>query len=254
MTKQVVLPEDPTQVASILDGSVLQAYNDSIQKYNERARETLGKLNHAGVELTGSSPFMLVHLVNSGALPEDVRLATRADLEVTTSKCGDFLSGNYVDFGLALKTAGDSYKPNDLPAKVIAKDLEKRGVEIRSGKLIPFAVLKPEEHDNSAYGVVFKLNDGATKDSVLDLGQFEWDYTRDDGLSCAHFDSNRNWNSDGRGLAGSGGYGKVVVVSGGATAQKILDRHISEFRKERDAELARIEKEYHEREARLRIK
>jgi len=56
-------------------------------------------------ELTGSSPLMLVQLANSGLLPAEARLATRQDLEAAIFLDGSFLRGNYVDFGLALRTA-----------------------------------------------------------------------------------------------------------------------------------------------------
>jgi len=253
MAKQVVLQRNPVQVASVLDDSVLEAYNDSIQRYSERTKQVLGKFGSQGVELTGSSPFMLVHLASSGLLPEDARLAERADLEIATIKDDKFVRGNYVISGLALRTAGDLCSENDLPAKVLAGDLEKRGIELGKGKLIPFGVLRLREDENSVYGAVFELNDGADKDNVLDLGQFKWNYKRDDGLSCAGLDRGRGWDSCGRGLAGSGGVGRVVVVSGEATAQKILDRHLSKFRRERDAKLAEIQKQYAEGEASLRV-
>jgi hypothetical protein len=260
MAKQVVLQESPSRIASVLDDSVLTAYNASIQGFNEKAREALGKFGSKGVALTGSSPFMLAHLASSGLLPEDARLATRADLETATAKDNNFVRGNYVIPGLALRTAGDSHSPNDLPAKVLAADLEKRGIELGKGKLIPFGVLRLKEDENSAYGAVFELGDKADKGSILDLDQFKWDYVRSDGLSCAGLYRNRVWDSDSRDLAFSDGDGRVVVVSGEATSQKILDRHCTEFRAERDAklakvreELARIEEEYTEREASLRV-
>ena len=104
MTRQVKLYEIPKvlETAGILDDSVLDAYNDSIKGFNEKARTTLGKFGKADGELTGSCPFMLVHLANSGLLPAGSRLAIRPDLEKAVSFEPDFLAGRYVDCELNL--------------------------------------------------------------------------------------------------------------------------------------------------------
>jgi hypothetical protein len=63
MGKQVRLYKIPEKLetASILDDSLLEHYVDSIKKYGEKARETLNKFSRDNGDLTGSSPFMLVH-------------------------------------------------------------------------------------------------------------------------------------------------------------------------------------------------
>jgi len=193
-------------------------------------------------------------LLNSGILPSDARISDRGELEIAVTKANGFLRGLYTDFGLVLFTEGDPYTPNDLPAKLLAKDLRKRGIKIGSGKLIPFGVLSLEENGNSAYGGVFRLNEKVSKDNVLDLANFNWDSLKNEGLACADFGRNENWGSEDRDLGISSGYGRVVVVSGEATSQKILSRYSGNYQAERDKKFAEAEKEYQERIASLRVK
>ena len=71
MAREVVLYEIPKtlEVARVLDDSVLEKYNDSVKSAysSERAREVLSRFGKYNGELTGSNPFMLVHLQNSGS-------------------------------------------------------------------------------------------------------------------------------------------------------------------------------------------
>lgn len=208
----------------ILDDSILNSYNDSIKIYNGVAKETLGMFNRnrANGELTGSNPFMLVHLANSELIPSRVKLATRKDLGISCDydvfysiNCENsqeiFLEDNRFDFGLALRSVGDSYSPNDLLAKILGKQLKSRGMEIEKGKLISFAGLKIKEDKNSAYGLVFEFNDQVNKDDILDLNDFNWDYTREDGLSNAYFYG--HWSSYSMHLGFSNHCCKVAVES-----------------------------------------
>ncbi len=252
MVIQVGLGNSANESATILDDSVSGAYNDSIKGFNQTLREYLGKYGQSDGQLTGSSPLMQVHLLNSGILPRDTRIVIRSELETAISRADSFLSGFYTDFGLALKTAGDSYVANDLPAKILAEDLEKRGIKLGDGKLIPFGVLTTEENTNSAYGGVFRLNDIASKNNILDLANFKWNFSRNEGLACAGLGRYRYWDSSVR-LGGSSGLGRVVVVSGEATSQKILGRYSTDYQAERDRKIAEAEKEHRERVGRLRV-
>ena len=252
MVIQVALKNKANESASILDDSVLQRYTDSIQSYNSKLKQVLGKYAQSNRILTNSSPFMQVHLADSGLLPGDARLATRNELETAVARSNEFLRGVYTDFGIALFTAGDSYKPNDLPAKVLAEQLKQRGIELGKGKLVPLAVLTLQEDGNSEYGGVFRLNDKASKENISDLGAFNWNWSRGEGMACAHLDGGSVWDADVRDLDLSGGSGRVVVVSGEATSRKILETHVNNFRQEKATEIAQIQKKYAEREALLR--
>lgn len=226
-------------VARVLDDSVLSAYNDSIQHYSEIARKNLRKFNGANGELAGSSPFMLVQLENSGLLPTETRLATKEDLETAISLDNSFLKRNYVDFGLALRTAGDFYEPNDLLARRLAEQLKQRGIGLGNGKLIPINALRLQEDSNSGYGLFFDLNEQATKEAIQDLDAFKWDYRRG-GLSCASLYWRRDWISGLGFLDASLGFGRVVVVSAEETSQNFLSRCLEKFREEKDREIAEI--------------
>lgn len=246
MTNQVQLYKIPEtlEVARVLDDSVLDAYNDSIRPYNERAKQVLGKFNKSNGELTGSNLFMLVHLQNSGLLPAGARLSTRKDLETALYFDNSFLRGNYADFGLALRSDKDSHSNNDLLAKRSAEQLKQQGIQLGKGKLIPFSALKLQEDSSSAYGLVFDLNDQA-KDTITDLNYLKWDYKRDEGLTRAFLGTDGYWGSDGGGLDYSVSSGRVVVVSGEASSQNFSE-YAKRLQEERDSQVAKIDKKYQE--------
>ncbi len=246
MVIQVALRNEANESASVLYDSIIRAYNESIQGYNPALKKYLGRYGQSDGMLTGSSPLMQVNLQDSGLLPEDARIITRSELETAIPRSDQFLRGVYTDFGIALLTPGDSYTPNDLPAKILAEQLEHRGINLGKGKLINLVALSLQEDQNSKYGAVFRLNDGANEDNILDVGNFKWHSLRNEGLSCAVFDRSRGWVAYYWNLGDSGSDGRVVVVSGETTSPKILDDYLTSFRQERDEEIA-------EREAGLRV-
>ena len=212
MASQVILYKK----INVLDNLDLQAYNDSIQQFGPRAREVLGKLEGSREQPTGSNPFMLVHLLNQGLVPGE-RLAERPDLEKAVAYDPKFVAGNWIDFGIALKTPGDSYTKNDLLAGTLAEQLKQRGISLGSGKLIPFNALRNRQHDESAYGLVLDLNETAEAAHIRDLSEFRWNYTIGEGMAGAYLYRGRDWYYDNRSLDYSNSYARVVVVSGEAT-------------------------------------
>jgi hypothetical protein len=254
MVIQVALRNEANESATILDDSILEGYKESIKKYskNEKLSSILNQFGSSDSQLAGSGSFLNVGLVNSGLLPEDARIITREELEKIKAKSEYFLSGVYTDFGLALRTAGDSYTPNDLPAKVLADELNKRGIKLGKGKLISLNLLYLQENNDSAYGAVFKLNDKADKKTILDLADFKWGYEIAGGLACADLGRYRYWYSDSGLLGYSDGSGRVVIVSGEATSQKILSRYASKFEQEKDEAIVKANETYAERIKSLR--
>ncbi|MEK6844454.1 MAG: hypothetical protein AABX83_03450 [Nanoarchaeota archaeon] len=201
-------------IVRVLDDSVLEAYDESIKSYNSvKAKESLGKFDKSNGQLMGSNLFRLIQLANSGLLPEGTRLARRDDLENAISQNDSFFRGVYVDFGLALRTAGDSYNPNDLLAKNLSEQLEQRNIKLGRGKLIPPDSLYLVEDGNSAYGVVIDLKEEGEK-LIRDINDFEWNYTRRQGLSRAILGGSKSWGSLDGDLAYSLSTGRVVVFSG----------------------------------------
>ena len=228
MAREAALYEIPKvlEKARVLDDSVLARYNESVKSaYNsDKAREVLSKFGKQGGELTDSNPFMLVALQNSGLL-DGARIATRQDLETASRISPNIFSGNFIDFGLALRTPRDSYKPNDLLAETLGKELKQRRIKLGNGKLIPISALRLRENSDSEYGLVFDLSEDA--EGLENLFQFKWDYMREQGLARAGLGGDGGWYSYYEGLAGSGDGGRVVVVSddasGEATAKNFLD-------------------------------
>lgn len=151
------------------------------------------------------------------------------------------MTGNYIDFGLALITAGDPYeidgvKVNDALAKRLAGQLEKRNIKLGKGVLIPFSALKDKDDSSEYYGVTLDLNDSAAKETIRDLRDYRWDYTRNEGLSCVAFDLGRDWVScDGR-LNRTGDIGRVVVVRAEGTAQNFNDEALRGIGRNRGVE------------------
>jgi len=251
MTREIILYEVPQnlETVKILDNSLLGAYNDSVMSsYNSnKARGVLNRFSARNREIEGSNPFMLVHLQNSGLLPARTKIATRQNLEKAL-KLGLKLPENYVDFGLTLKTAGDSHSPNDLPARILAEQLKKREIKLESGKLIPISALKVIENTDSAYGLVFDLKDGIKE--LEDLSQFKWNHQKDNGLACAGLGwyGRSNWFSDYENLDYSFDSGRVVLVTSFATSRNFLDLKLKELWKKRDKEITLIQKRYAEEE------
>lgn len=222
--------------AEFLDGSILPAYQESLKSMNPRAQQTLGKYAVVDGDLAGSSPLMQIHLLNSGVLPKGTRLATRQDLQtaVANDETGQFMSGRYNDFGIALRSAGDSYEPNTMIAKRLAKQLKERDISFKNGVLIPLAVLKDSDDPNEPYGVTLDFNDNATHDTIRPLGEYIWNWTRDGGLACADLCS-RGWGSNIERLGWSGDSGRVVVVRAAGTPRKILEARLSDYASQHEA-------------------
>src|SRR3989344_6588175 len=237
MANQVQLYQIPEklEVARVLDDSILPAYTESIQGFNERARQTLGNFESIDNQLAGSNPFMLVHLLNQGLVPGE-RLAERPDLEKAVAYDPKFVAGNWIDFGIALETPGDSYRKNDLLAGILAEQLKQRGISLGSGKLIPFNALRNRQHDESAYGLVLDLNETAEAAHIRDLSEFRWNYTIGEGMVRACLYRYRGWDYGNGVLDSSGSDARVVVVSGEAT-----EKNFDEFSGELKSEIEKLE-------------
>ena len=229
--------------ARVLDDSSLQAYQDSVNyKYNsERAIQTLLKFRSNQGELTGSNPFMLVHLQESGLLGNS-RLATRQDLEDAV-KFHLNLSGNYVDFGVALRGDKVSYSPNEASVRNLVSQFKQRGINLGKGKLIPFSALTQKESSDSNYGLALSLREDVSVDSIQDLSQHKWDYTTSEGLARAFLSIVGSWYSSDDFLGNSSSNGRVVSVGAEGTAQNFLEQLITEVDKAKKVYLTVLTKQ-----------
>ena len=202
-----------------LDGLILNDYKNSIKFYkSERARETLDNLKVIEGKLAGSSPFIQIHLINSGLIKSGTGLPRLEDLEKVIGLDNTFLTSSstdsglsYTDFGLVLRSRRDySHPKNNLLAKRLYDQLENRGIKFGLGKLIYLSALELKEEENSAYGLVFDLKEDL-QDYILDLHNFGWNYSRNEGLSIACI--GRKWKSCiGEILDRSNGNGRIFTV------------------------------------------
>jgi len=201
----------------------------------------------SNMQLTGSSPEMLVKLVNSGLLPKNARLVERKDLEAVVKRANNFFSGFYVDCQLNLDSRDSNYKINPVYAEALANDLKKVGINLKYAKLIPYNILTD----------VFRLSEKGkdiAKSCVQNTNDFKWDcMPSSSGLFRACLCRDGDWGARGEGLAYSDSDSMVVVVSGKATSQKILDSYASEFKKGKDKAISNVNKKYAESIAGLRV-
>jgi len=238
--RKMVLP-----VATTLSSEFLEAYQEGIKSYDAKARKTLDIFSDRNGDFAGSNCFAPLELRKY--LPKETMLATMADLGRATEINPGFLNGFYSDTGLVLRTAGDHYNPNDLLAKVLAEQLKEKGMPLQEGipKIIYFDALNLKRDSNSAYGLIYFLNDNAEKGkNIIDTPELSEEnysfktmdergvpikdnlgkrtcYTRKDGVSrfCLYWYSNAYSNF--RNLADSYDDGRVVGVTSEAGSQKI---------------------------------
>jgi len=227
--RELIFPE-----ATTLNSQILEAYREKIKSYSERARNSLNIFSDRNGDLAGSNCFAPIILRD--LFPKNSRLATMADLGRATEINPNFIYGLFSDTGLTLRTAGDSYQKNDLLAKNLAGQLKKRKITLKHPKVIYFDALDLEESEDSAYGLVYKLNKRAKLgENIIDASELtenftfrrinergipirdtegnRTSYTRKEGLSRFYLDGDSDAYSDDWGLAGSGDDGRVVVVN-----------------------------------------
>jgi hypothetical protein len=234
MQKIHLIPREIPEL-STFESEILAFYNEGIKSYNEKARKSLNIFSTRNGELAGSNCFAPIILRNY--LKENERLATMIDLGRATEINPNFLKGFYSDTGLTLRTNGDSHSNNDLLAKILTKELKHRGINLKTPKVIYFDALDLKENKDSAYGLIFTLNEKAELNKnifdALELIQNNFNfkimdsktgipiqdnsgnrtcYTRKDGLGGFFLVMGSYVVSYDRGLAGSGVGGRVLVL------------------------------------------
>jgi hypothetical protein len=246
----IEIPEFIPQ-AGFLEGdfgkAFLEEYNGIVSAdYNDNSN--LNVLSYRDNVVKGSNPFAVV-LANQILRQEGLRTATQADLEKAL-KIGWDLRGTYEDTGLVLRTEEDDYAKNTPLAKDLASQVKARDIKFSSKNpvMIPLIGLELETADNQ-YGLTFKLKEDAevyeapilnkkgsfdSKDINEKIGlpkklSSSGDrtlYTRDFGLSRLFMDDVLGLGSGYRGLGDSVGDGRVVAVSGEATAPEDLQKEL----------------------------
>ncbi len=234
--RPLVEPQSNVPEIGFLGGGQGIEINEAIKK-DYRDIPALQVVNYADGIIKGSNPFYVVAVQER--LPENVRVASQADLEKAL-KWGVFdLRGTYEDTGLVLRNEGESnsYLARDLKQQIKAINPRKR-----LPVMIPLYGLTLEKDQNSPHGVRFKLSedtdiiysqmlkkaDGNFSEADLKTGlpkklgegnrRF---WTRDKGLSRLYLNRYLNLYSDDVDLACSGDSGRVVLISGEATSRKV---------------------------------
>ncbi len=230
-----------------------QVYEEKCKQFkSEKARKTLN------ISRNGSNLFKVLFLNQIG-----IRTATLPELDLIVDENDSFLRGHYEDApSVVLRSAGDSYQPNDYLAKSLAKLIKKR----KFNHPIVINGLTIVEDDDSAYGLSFKLTDKSNFFETPELSHvnnqtkfFKLDergipvfdkegnrtlYTKESGLSRLLLSRDLDLYSDWNYLAYSDSNGRVVVVSGEATSQKILNEYTNKLKQERDRQITETKDRY----------
>lgn len=221
----------------------LKAYNEFVSQFsNRKARDVLGILsyNPETQDLEQSNLFTSIALSQIGT---DKRTARLSDLTKTlTSEDGDaFFDGIYaIAPEVCLRSVGDSDAYNDLVARRLAKKLK---IKRLSGTTLVIGGLALAEDERSPYGLflvptqstivteapalAYKGKDNFNFSEVDDSGipipredGVKTCWIRKDGLSM-FFVNWRDLFTDGRYLAFSDRYGRVVEMSAEGVAQNL---------------------------------
>jgi len=246
----VLIPRETNYpVARVLSEDVLSQYNEALKGfvsdtpslYRDRVKKSLDVFSKKNGELVGSNSFAPILL--RGVLSKDSRLATMADIGLALERGLD-LKGNYEDVGVVLRSGKDSYENNAFLAQELEKQLKGKGINLDNPKAIYFDALNLRRDGNSVYGLAFDLSDRAELGkTIIDAPELDHKnegsrfskfdergmpvfilqggdktlYTKSDGLSRLNLYGGLYLNSIWIDLQGSNSYGRVVVVSGGAT-------------------------------------
>lgn len=267
------LIEVPAFIPSInfLEGdfgkAVLKEYQGRV-KTDYRDASVLGILSYDNHVVAGSNPFAVV-LVNQIVASEGLRTANPADLEKALKANALHLKGQYEDTALVLRTEGN---PNEYLAKDLMAQIKARNPKAKMPAMIPLSELELVADANSPQGLSFKIKDSAevfydlsvlNKDGDFSSGDIDFNtglpkktgskgdrhlYTRIAGLSGLFLDWGLVVGSDGGGLAGSGGDGRVVVVSAEGTA-KNLEQYMFQLQQEATKQKADIDARFNKARA-----
>lgn len=227
MANEITLISRETREASpkarFLSGEEQKRYDNEIKKYRGKAREVLS------VPLEGSNLFKVLLLNQIG-----IRTATLPELECALENGMDLRRSFEDASSVILRSAGDSYSPNDSIAKGLAKKLKLKN--FKTPKIIDgLRIIESEDSDyrlnfDTKDAQIIEASDFDSKNHGRRFSRINSDYSidfdekatrtfyaRDNGVSRLYLDRCFDLLSWGGNLAGSNDDGRVVVVSGEAT-------------------------------------
>lgn len=226
--------------------NILVGINDDIE---QKVKNTLGGFGTGNNgKLSQSSPYRLVVLQE--ILPNDKVLVSRPRLQTARENDPNFMSGFYVDCGLNLVTSENIYQKNKVPAEILAEDLKRVGINLETGKLIPYNILTYEVDGDSPSGLVFKLSEKGkdiAKSLILNTDDFRWDHKPSgSGLFRAFLYMDGYWDADSEYLADSFGVGRVVTEitseAGSREFETLVKQAEEMFERQQQERLSLIEK------------
>ncbi len=238
-------------VARFLSEEEQAKYEEACKQYSGKAREVLN------IGRNGSNLFKVLLLNQIG-----IRTASLGELESALEN-GLALQDQYEDApAIVLRSASDSYEPNDYLAKTLS-------AEIRVKKVTAPLVITGLElvlDKNSKYGLSFKKTDKTEaveapclshKNNQKRFSRINPDYsdefddkanrtlwTRDNGISRLYLGWDLLLYSGDGLLASSGDYGRVVVVNNAEGIAKNFDAYLTQLNSEKERQAAEIEKRY----------
>ncbi|MBT3691414.1 hypothetical protein HOD75_00180 [archaeon] len=240
-------------IARFLSPEEQTRYEEAIQEFTGKAKETLD------IPQKASNLFKILFLNQIG-----IQTSTLPELESALEN-GLGLSGTYEDSReVILRSAGDSYTPNDYLAKSLADKLKLRN--FKNPFIIKGLTIQPDE--DSQYGLILQPTDNTEVIEVPDFHHknnqkrfsrinsdysIEFDeeaertfYTRNQGLSRLCLDRYLDLVSNGEYLSGSDSDGRVVVVSAEGTegANPTLQQHLAKLNQQADAQKQEIDKRF----------
>jgi hypothetical protein len=136
--------------------------DDFGKEINEKIQEKYGtypainkiSYNEKNKIVEGSNPFYVVAVQEF--LPQNIRVATQADLERILKTNALPLEGYYEDSSLVWRS---NKEPNEYLAQDIYKQFKDKGIELQNPSVIPLFTLKLREDESSPYKLAFDITD-----------------------------------------------------------------------------------------------
>lgn len=263
MTREIsFIPKNvPKYKARVLGKESKELYKESFAKTAEKfGKDSLAYKNITNEidpeNITGSQFLFNTEL--GLYLPKSSEILNLQYMDDILAQDKDFFDGFYTDTNqLVLRTNKASYHKNQNIINHLEKQLKNSGYEFF--KENPLVITNPElildkKNLEQGYGLLVKIGENtklendkrfASGNKKINLGNLEKTlWTKENGLSGVCLGWNRGLDSSVGNLPDSDGGGRVVVVSDGGIAPKILDEYKSNLEKERQKQIDIINNRY----------
>lgn len=229
MTEKVIIVSKGMKFpeARVVDDSQKELYNEVREKSAEKFGENSPAYKTITNGIRGTTGSQFFWNTNLGIyLPENQRVVTMQDWEEINDINPTFIKGFYTDFpSVVLRSSEPSREKNKYVLENLVSQVGDRKLRFSSEN--PLVITNPElvadTNSKNEYGLLLKIIDQtevkndlrlayANNNQKIPFGQSEKTvWTKKDGLSRLYVSGGGDVNSDGDGLAGSDGYGRVVL-------------------------------------------